>query len=311
MTSPRKQQISLDDTPYYHLVSRCVRRAFLCGFDQFSGQSFEHRRQWIVDRMKFLADVFAIDICSYAVMSNHYHLVVRVNSTDSWSDKQVLYHWASLHKLPLLCQRFLKDEVLGKAELERVIHQTNIYRERLMSISWFMRELNQYIAERANKEDHVKGHFWEARFKSQALLDERALLTCMAYVDLNPIRAAMAKTPESSDYTSVQERIINKDTKLVGFGNDVNALPYTLSDYLDLVDMTGRAIREDKSGYIPPELPNILLRLGLPTDSWIEEFKRFNSTRYTAIGTVHQIRKFCINVRKQWAWGLRFATSSG
>ena len=121
----------------------------------------------------------------------------------------------------------------------------------------------------------------------------------------------MATTPESSDYTSVQERIINKDTKLVGFGNDVNALPYTLSDYLDLVDMTGRIIREDKSGYIPQELPNILQRLGLPTDSWIEEFKRFNSTHYTAIGTVNQIRRFCINVGKQWAWALRFATSSG
>ena len=236
--------------------------------------------------MKFLAGIFSIDICSYAVMSNHYHLVVRVNSTDAWSDKQVLYHWDSLHQLPLLCSKFLKGDILGKAELDQVTVQTNIYRERLMSISWFMRELNQYIAERANKEDHAKGHFWEARFKSQALLDERALLTCMAYVDLNPIRADMAKTPEASDYTSIQERIKCKDTKLVGFGNDEYALPYTLSDYLDLVDMTGKVIREDKAGYIPKELPNILQRLNLPTDSWMDEFKQFQSSHYTAIGTV-------------------------
>jgi len=70
-----------------------------------------------------------------------------------------------------------------------------------------MQLLNQYIARQANIEDKVTGCFWESRFKSQALLDERALLTCMAYVDLNPIRAAMAKTPENSDYTSIQERI--------------------------------------------------------------------------------------------------------
>ena len=255
--------------------------------------------------MKFLSDIFAIDICSYAVMSNHYHLVVRVNSTDAWSDRQVLYHWASLHKLPLLCNRFLKGETLGKAESDQLKHKINIYKERLMSISWFMRELNQFIAERANKEDFVKGHFWEARFKSQALLDERALLACMAYVDLNPIRAAIANKPESSDYTSIQERIQCKNTKLVSFGHDHKALPYTLSDYLSLVDMTGRVIRENKPGYVPKELPEILERLNLAENSWLQEFNRFQSKHYTAIGTINQIKQFCLNVGKKWACSIR------
>jgi REP element-mobilizing transposase RayT len=83
MTIARKQLISIEDTPYYHIVSRCVRRSFLCGFDKYSNTSFEHRRQWIVDRVKFLASIFNIDICSYAVMSNHYHLVLKVNDTHS------------------------------------------------------------------------------------------------------------------------------------------------------------------------------------------------------------------------------------
>jgi len=131
----------------------------------------------------------------------------------------------------------------------------------------------------------------------------------MAYVDLNPIRAAMAKTPESSDYASIQERILSKDSKLIGFGNDENTIPFTLSDYLDLVDLTGRCIREDKAGYIPKELPNILYRLGLPADSWLDEFKRFKSSNYTAIGTVDQIKRFCIHVGKQWAFGLKLAAA--
>ena len=64
MPQPRSRQISLSDTPYYHCVSRCVRRSFLCGIDNYSGQSYEHRRGWVEDRLLFLSSVFAIDICA-------------------------------------------------------------------------------------------------------------------------------------------------------------------------------------------------------------------------------------------------------
>ncbi|MFK8012827.1 MAG: hypothetical protein AB8B80_12360, partial [Marinicellaceae bacterium] len=75
MTLARKQLISIEDTPYYHIVTRCVRRAFLCGKDKYSGNCYEHRRKQIVDRIKHLTECFNIDVCAYAVMSNHYHLV--------------------------------------------------------------------------------------------------------------------------------------------------------------------------------------------------------------------------------------------
>jgi len=198
MPKPRKSLVSLEVTPYYHCVSRCVRRAFLCGEDKLTGKNFEHRRQWIEDRLLVLANIFAIDIAAYAVMSNHYHVVLHINREQalSWSELEVVEHWHRLFKGSLLSQHFYQGDVLNTAELNALSEQVCEWRDRLMSISWFMRCTNEPIAREANHEDEATGRFWEGRFKSQALLDEKALAACMAYVDLNPIRARMAESPE-------------------------------------------------------------------------------------------------------------------
>lgn len=109
------------------------------------------------------------------VMSNHYHFVLKINPTKEWNEKQVLSYWSSLCHVMPLCESFLNGEHLGKSELEMVYVKTDEFRKRLMSISWFMKLLNEYIARSANIEDNVTGLFWESRFKSQTLLDERAL----------------------------------------------------------------------------------------------------------------------------------------
>ena len=305
MTLARKQLISVADTPYYHIVTRCVRRAFLCGKDKYSGKCFEHRRKLIVDRIKQLADVFHIDVCAYAVMSNHYHLVLKVNDTKGWSERKCLIDWSTLCGISELCRRYIKHDGLNKFELESVYLDASKYRKRLMSISWFMKLLNEYIARISNIEDKVTGHFWESRFKSQALLDERALLTCMAYVDLNPIRAAMALTPETSDYTSIQERIKDKKSNLLSFGSKENEIPFRLADYCDLVDATGRIILTDKKGFIPDELAPILQRLNLNSNTWLDELHQFKTKGYTAVGTIQQLQDFCKSLKKKWRLGIQ------
>ena len=209
MPYPRHAQVSTETTPYYHCVSRCVRRAFLCGWDRLTGQSYEHRKQWVVDRLALLGDVFCIDVCAYAIMANHHHVVLRLNPEQAahLSEDDVLERWCRLFGLPLLVERYRQGLSTSDVEAETAREWIATYRERLADLSWFMRCLNEPIARWANAEDGVTGRFWEGRFKSQALLDEAALLTCMSYVDLNSVRAAIAQTPEASDYTSIQERI--------------------------------------------------------------------------------------------------------
>ncbi|TSE29594.1 transposase [Tepidimonas charontis] len=212
MTRPRSALVSVTDTLWYHVVSRCVRRAFLCGEDAHTGKNFDHRRGWIEARIRQLSSVFAIDVAAYAVMSNHYHIVLRIDAerAQALSDEEALARWTTLFAGPLWVRRYLHPEQragLDEAELDRVREYAAVYRARLADLSWYMRVLNEGIARLANREDGVKGRFWEGRFKSQALLDEQALLMAMAYVDLNPIRAGLAETPEESDYTSVQARL--------------------------------------------------------------------------------------------------------
>ncbi len=127
----------------------------------------------------------------------------------------------------------------------------------------------------------------------------------MAYVGLNPIRAAMAKTPEQSDYTSIQERIKHKNSKLLPFGKGSDDLPFSLSAYLDLVDYSSRAIVANKRGYTPDQLPPIVERLNLNPDSWLEELNSFKSIGISAVGTVQQIKAFSKQVGKQFAKGFK------
>lgn len=158
MPKARKAQISLEDTPYYHCVSRCVRRAFLCGEDTHSGNSYEHRRQWVESRIHFLSCIFAIDVCAYAVMRNHSHLVLHVHKekAEAWTVAEVVERWHKLHKGTLLSRQYacpLQRAAMPEALVGAVTDTANIWRWRLMDISWFMRNLNEFIAREANKAD--------------------------------------------------------------------------------------------------------------------------------------------------------------
>lgn len=312
MPKPRKTLISLQDTSYYHCVSRCVRRAFLCGEDKFTGQSYEHRRGWVEDKMLSLAAIFAIDICAYAVMSNHTHLVLHVDAdkASNWSIREVLERWHRLHKGTQFTEKYLENKDMAEFELVSVYESCERYRKRLLDISRFMRELNESVARMANNEDKCTGRFWEGRFKSQALLDETALVACMAYVDLNPVRTMMEKTPETSRYTSIKTRIevakANQTQPKVLFPfigyereNQPEGLPFKLTDYLELVDLTGRVIRSDKRGALDISLAPILQRINLTSEQWLEVTTDFEKHFTTAVGSEKLLAEYCEHTELQ------------
>jgi putative transposase len=299
MTIARTRQISLDHTAYYHCTSRCVRRAFLCGRDRFTGRDFSHRRQWIENRLAVLASVFAIDLLAYAVMSNHYHVVIKVDPKRAmkWSEEEVATRWGRLFSISA-----------GAVGVETLSE----WRERLCSISWYMRCINEPLARWANREDDCAGRFWQGRFKSQALLDDLALLKCMTYVDLNPVRAGIATTPLDSTHTSIRARMIGKASHLVQF-NDSSAktcqpLNLSSSEYFSLVDWTGRTIRADKRGSIPADVPLPVTVLVKDVEHWSKEIRHYGKWYYRAVGARDALERYSQHLGVQWLKGVKTGT---
>lgn len=323
MTLPRAIQVHPDSTPYYHCVSRCVRQAFLMGVDHTTQRCFDHRKQWVVDELARLERIFAIDVCAYAVMSNHVHLVLRLDpeASQRWTRTELITRARALFPM-----------ALQGAEAAGVLDERlTTYRERLTSLSWFMRCLNERIARRANEEDGCHGRFWEGRFKSRPLLDAGALLVCMSYVDLNPVHAGLADALAASDFSSIQARLaaVGRDLRATGdratcephpacqplrgprlmpFEDEEAAasgpesvtarvaaapprasLPFSLAAYVELVRFSGQALRGDKRGALPSTPARLVREVGLREDSWGDALRTFGTVQFAALGERHLI----------------------
>ena len=305
MPTPRSLQIRPDAPGVFHVISRVVRRCFLCG------DGYEHRKSWIEDRLRELLGIFSAECLTYAVMSNHLHLVLRMDPTvpGTWSDVEVATRWLTLFPAEFAHDGTpLPPDAKNVAQITQNPKRLAALRERLGSLSWFMKCLKEPIAKRANAEDDCTGSFWEGRFKSVAILDQAALLACMTYVDLNPVRAKMAEKPEDSLHTGVKDRIdarqrfekasrvkdespdaetaqktlIEQSLSQVEHNEDALWVapirsatmdradrPLTPEEYIDLVDITGRMIKTGKRGAIPLHLAAILARLDLDVESWL------------------------------------------
>jgi putative transposase len=210
MTTPRKVLIDPEVPLFYHLVSRCVRRSYLCGYDRVTRRNYKHRKRWLIDRLMLLGRYFALEVHAYTIMSNHFHLVVYYDplACQRWSDEEVADRWLAVcpPRLPGGEVDVLELQVVKAALLQDESRLRHVCKE-LGSVSTFMKFLKQPIARRANVEDECTGHFFEQRFYSGALLDDESILAAMAYVDINPIQAEIEKTIEACQDSSVSVRL--------------------------------------------------------------------------------------------------------
>ncbi len=238
--------------------------------------------------MRLLAGIFAVEVAGYAVMSNHLHVVLRMQVVHAggWSAEEVVGRWWSIYP-----RQRLRDGTPIPATEAQVGEQARdaawvaVRRQRLADLGWMMKALKEEISRRANREDGCSGAFWEGRFTSVPLLDNAALTACMAYVDLNPVRAGIAPTPEASPYTGVHTRIAARqsgraDHWLAPLARctvaqpegpivpEVEA-PFSEDEYLTLLDATGRSLAKGKKGRIDPDLPPLLARLDLEVEAWL------------------------------------------
>ncbi len=318
MTQPRSQLVPPGSDGAYHCVQRCVRRAFLCGVDVYTGESFEHRKRWVEKRLRLLGECFAVSLHAYAVMSNHLHLVVQLapDAAAAWDAAEVAARWVRLfppredaaEAVEAKCRRLMADP-------ERL----QLVRGRLCDLSWLMRCLAEPIARRANREDGCKGRFWEGRFKAQRLCDERALLAAMAYVDLNPVRAGIAERLDDATHTSAAARLAQAgqtpDTLTKPLGPILGVLrpPLAIStaDYLHLLDWTGRQLAPGKRGQITGDVPACLRRIDIDPTRWTTRVRGIGSGYWRAVGSAEALIALAEHIGQRWLKGLRLAGRLG
>ena len=318
MATARRLQVDYDSSVYYHCTSRCVRRAFLCGFDALTNKNYDHRKSWMIERLTVLSEAFAFGIVSYSIMDNHYHLLLKAmpKVSKSWSKHEVVRRWSIIHKIPNLVQQWYDGDLLDDENQEKVNNYIEKWRGRLSNLSNIMAELNEYIARKANKEDDCKGRFWEGRFDSQALLDDAALLACMAYIELNPIRSNKAKSLQESDFTSIKQRLEAQETTepelleehvpLLNFPsmvikqeepNDTKNcefeidIPMDLNSYAELVHWSGQIVRANKSGFIPKDIDLVLSDFKINSKQWLKQMKKFGSYSW-AVGAKKKMQQW-------------------
>ena len=315
MTLPRRELIDLELTRYYHCISRCVRKAQLCG------EGFEHRKQWIEDRLELLSTCFAVSVCGFSVMDNHLHVLVRLDPqlAEQWSDEEVLRRWISVYPPrtldkddPKTLQMWIDHHIQDSDKVAE-------YRQRLQNLGWLMKALKEPLARMANKEDDCKGTFWEGRYKSIAVLDEEALLATCTYIDLNPLAAGVAPTPESSRHTSIRQRVQHalkggtlanlkeaahscssvaeskalerleeshwlcpiEDLRSKGMSREGMLEGFSLGSYLLLVDYSARLCRRGKAR-LSQEVSGIFERLDTSAEYWEHRLKKlFSKKRLT------------------------------
>lgn len=315
MTLPRRELVDPSVTRWYHCISKCVRSAFLMSEEKGD------RKQWIEDRLKLLTSHFSVSVGGFAILDNHLHVLCRLDpeKAKQWSADEVVRRWIGVYPPKTLnfndqkvVDQWVKQYAKDSKKVERL-------RERLADLGWFMKSLKEPLARMANKADCCRGTFWEARYKSIAILDNEALLATCAYIDLNVVAAGIANSPEVSKHTSIKQRVEHVRSKgeiaklraalegsvagsmaagdleqglwLVPVEDRRSHSPgsregmletFSLGSYLMLLDYTGRLVRHGKAR-MNATVKDVFSRLKTNSEMWHQRIGKM-------LACAHQLR---------------------
>jgi hypothetical protein len=310
MAIARARLVDLSVTRWYHCITRCVRQAFLLG------QGPANRKDWIERRLEELAQIFAVAVGGFTILDNHLHVLVRLDpdAVGGWSDEVVVRRWGRLFPPRDQARRVLPVSDQWVQERLADASWVSTARQRLQSLSWFMKCLKEPLARLANREDKTRGAFFEERFKSIAILDDEALLATCAYIDLNPVAAGLAQAPETSAHTSVKQRVDHveslgrtaelaaaqegsvagslaasgleellwlcpiEDRRDLDSAREGMIAGFSLGSYLLLVDYTGRLFRHGKA-VISADLAGVFERLEFTAARWTARLEKLREGR--------------------------------
>ncbi len=310
MAIARSKLVDVSVARWYHCVSRCVRKAFLLG------EGDGNRKQWLENRLEELGQIFAVALGGFSLMDNHLHVLLRLDPAvaRTWSDDEVVRRWGRLFpprdksRQPIpLPEQWIQERLDDAPWIAKT-------RERLQSLSWFMKCLKEPLSRLANRQDKTRGAFFEGRFKSVAVVDDESLLRICVYIDLNPVAAQVAETPEESDYTSIKQRVDHvkaqgrtaelaaaqggsvagsraaagleeslwlcpiEDRRGLDSNREGMMQGFPLGSYVNLVEYTGRLFRQGKAS-ISEELAGIFERLGLSAQRWQHGMEKLRGDR--------------------------------
>jgi hypothetical protein len=259
-----------------------------------------------------------VDVLGFAVTPHQLDVVVwtRPDQTDGWSDAETIQRWRRVFPADRAEKRTAKKN--GRLPLPKKDESPDRIgdmRQRLGTVSWFMRCLNEWLARTANREDGMTGRFWEGRFKCRVLLDESAIVTCLAYVDLIPFTHALLSDPGRMEHSSYFDRVQSatpgrSEAWLCPMGKEAvdegrSRVSLDLEDYLALIDWTARQWAPDPGEPMPDSLTEILRGLQIHPHRWVETVAGFERLFHRVAGRADSMAQWAEKAGKHWMAGVR------
>lgn len=312
---PRKELVASGQVSVFHTVNHCLPTAQLAGSERKTGRSLEHRREFLMERIRLQSTLLSVEVLAFAVEPQRLQLVLRTRPdlVKQLSDTEIARRYLSA--IPPKHGFDQELETPSAGEIRAVINNRTLFaraRNRLSDLSWFISQLAESIARNANRESGLTGKFWEGRFNCRPILDPTGLALAATHCDLAPVVAGAAQSPASLKGTSLALRLqaarSGTPSWLASIAADPGRKPagqrpprvpagrvagIVLNDaeFREVLEWTCRELSSKTPGRFPDDLAEHFIGLEVSPDSWIRLSREYDDIFKRAVGTPKSLEK--------------------